>query len=584
MRKANRPDGTTMKKLLLLVAILTTLAANAQTWQWVKNPQGIGAESGDGIVTDNLGNSYVRGYFSSDSIQFGNNITLVNPYASVNQQAFFLAKYDAAGNIVWANKIVGSVDAAYHPNGICIDNSQNIFIVSDFYAGVTINTTTLTTTTYIDSCFDIITLTWYPCVKYYKASLIAKYNSNGGLIWAKKICETKAGIPFYSNAIATDTSGNCYITGAFADTLYFNNGSSIIFNNPSTSTGTRHIFIAKTGSSGNTIWTKNACANSASGNYSTDIEFNSANLFITGAYIDTAIFDSHTLNGTGMFLARYDTTGNCLWAKKMGNIGQPRCIAIDKFDNCFITGWFRAQASFDTISLTSSGYEDMFITKYSPSGNALWAKQAGGDSLYDRNEGNGVAVDSLGNCYITGDIRDTVHFDTLTIICNDINIFVAKYNSSGNLVWVKRAGNVGTYNSLGFSIAVDNFGSVLVTGTYEVSALFDSISLTNGGGFDPFIAKLFDNTIGITEFIPEKNSSVVFPNPSTGNFILSFEGMIMKGEIEIINILGENVYTENIISAAQKEVHLKNIASGIYFVKVFDGEKYYCKKIIIEHD
>jgi len=68
----------------------------------------------------------------------------------------------------------------------------------------------------------------------------------------------------------------------------------------------------------------------------------------------------------------------------------------------------------------------MFITKYSSSGNALWAKQSYGDGSLNNNEGNCVAVDSLGDCYITGDIRDTVYFDSLAITCNGIDIFVAK--------------------------------------------------------------------------------------------------------------------------------------------------------------
>lgn len=58
----------------------------------------------------------------------------------------------------------------------------------------------------------------------------------------------------------------------------------------------------------------------------------------------------------------------------------------------------------------------------------------------------------------------------------------------------------------------------------------------------------------------------------------------MKGNVEILNILGEKVFTENILNEPKKQINLKNISSGIYFVKVFDGEKYYCKKIIIEQN
>jgi hypothetical protein len=58
----------------------------------------------------------------------------------------------------------------------------------------------------------------------------------------------------------------------------------------------------------------------------------------------------------------------------------------------------------------------------------------------------------------------------------------------------------------------------------------------------------------------------------------------MKGNIETINILGETVFAENIFNESRKEIKLGNISSGIYFLKIFDGEKYFCKKIIIEHN
>src|SRR5258706_5145203 len=231
-----------MKIVTLFLLTFLFCTANAQTWQWVKNPRGIGYESGEGIVTDKFGNSYVRGHFDYDSIQFGNNITLYNPNAWLYPQAFFLAKYDAAGNIVWANKIDGHIDAAYHPNGICIDNYQNIYIVSDFDSTLTINTTILTTTSYNDSCFDNLTWTWYPCIKYYNATFIAKYNSNGGLILGKKNSETKKSkIFFYSKSITSATSGKTYINGAFADTLSIYNCAFINFHYYNL----KNIFIAQ---------------------------------------------------------------------------------------------------------------------------------------------------------------------------------------------------------------------------------------------------------------------------------------------------------------------------------------------------
>jgi hypothetical protein len=91
------------------------------------------------------------------------------------------------------------------------------------------------------------------------------------------------------------------------------------------------------------------------------------------------------------------------------------------------------------------------------------------------------------------------------------------------------------------------------------------------------------STVGINE-IQSPNALLVFPSPSAGKFSVSLEKTITNGYVEIVNTLGESVFTEKIVNELKKEISVKNISNGIYFVKVFDGEKYYCKKIIIEHD
>lgn len=74
----------------------------------------------------------------------------------------------------------------------------------------------------------------------------------------------------------------------------------------------------------------------------------------------------------------------------------------------------------------------------------------------------------------------------------------------------------------------------------------------------------------------------LYPNPASTYVIVSFDKIIQEGTVEIFNLLGGKVFEKNIYQATKKEINLKNISSGIYFVKVFDGEKYNCKKIIIE--
>lgn len=84
------------------------------------------------------------------------------------------------------------------------------------------------------------------------------------------------------------------------------------------------------------------------------------------------------------------------------------------------------------------------------------------------------------------------------------------------------------------------------------------------------------------EEINETAFTFSFPNPSTGNFTLKFSQYLSKGSIEIYSAIGEKIWYENIYNELKKEIKLKNVCGGIYFVKVFDGEKSYCKKLIVE--
>ncbi|HKR05297.1 MAG TPA: galactose oxidase-like domain-containing protein [Bacteroidia bacterium] len=75
----------------------------------------------------------------------------------------------------------------------------------------------------------------------------------------------------------------------------------------------------------------------------------------------------------------------------------------------------------------------------------------------------------------------------------------------------------------------------------------------------------------------------VAPNPSRGEIILTFNNSINMGIVKIFNALNEKVFEEQILNESKKEIHLKNISAGIYFIKIYYEEKQYTKKFIIEN-
>jgi alpha-tubulin suppressor-like RCC1 family protein len=154
-------------------------------------------------------------------------------------------------------------------------------------------------------------------------------------------------------------------------------------------------------------------------------------------------------------------------------------IAVDSSGNVYTTGNFNGTVDFDpgasTNNLTSAGGNDIFVSKLDSSGNFVWAKRLGGAAA---DEGNSIAVDSLGNVYTTGSFFGTADFDPAAETTNLIsspgierNIFVSKLNSSGNFEWAKGFGATGF--DVGRTIAVDSSGNVYTTGSFSGRVDFD---------------------------------------------------------------------------------------------------------------
>lgn len=222
----------------------------------------------------------------------------------------------------------------------------------------------------------------------------------------------------------------------------------------------------------------------------------SGNSYIAGYFEGTASFGSVSLTSSGekdIFVAKYDPSGNVLWVKKAGgtSIDEAKGIAVDASGNVYVTGSFVTSATFGTTSLSSSGWADIFIAKYDASGNEVWAKKAGGVFA---DEGYAIALDGSGNIYITGSFSMTATFGSTSItvaeLVNTTDVFIAKYDASGNIVYAKRAGG-GVYGDIAYGIGVDAFSNVYITGKYYWSATFGSTILVTGGTYDSdvFVAK-----------------------------------------------------------------------------------------------
>ncbi|HTL81179.1 MAG TPA: T9SS type A sorting domain-containing protein [Bacteroidia bacterium] len=304
--------------------------------------------------------------------------------------------------------------------------------------------------------------------------------------WAKTSSETSLS---YGNSNCLDASGNSYVAGWFR-------GPSITFG-ATTLTNTNNIYtklyLVKYDEAGNVIWAKQAGAGSNSSSEGIAVTTdNAGNIFLTGIFGDTIIFGNtvlvhSTTYSAPMFLAKFDSSGNVIWAISMGGFMQDRpfSVATDTAGNSFVTGSFSGggqTASFGTINLTSnpSGNRDFFIVKFDPSGNALWAHKS--EVWTTLVEGHDVVTDPAGNCYVVGQYGccfPTLNFDNISFNATG-ETFLVKYNANGLAQWGRTS--IGCEAESSNSVALDSLGNIYVTGFFaDTTITFGAVTLHNSG-------------------------------------------------------------------------------------------------------
>ncbi|HMT29764.1 MAG TPA: SBBP repeat-containing protein, partial [Bacteroidia bacterium] len=200
----------------------------------------------------------------------------------------------------------------------------------------------------------------------------------------------------------------------------------------------------------------------------------------------------------------------------------------DENGNLITIGLFEGNVDFNpdstTLFLHNNGEKDIYVQKLNSSGNLDWAISIGGPST---EEVLFVKTDNIGNVFICGEINDTVDFDPgnavfeLGIPLNeDHSSFIAKYDPSGNLIWVKLFNECKFALNYSFinDIDVDGSGNIFLTGKFRGIVDFDIgsgahyLTTASGSGSDEdaFIMKL--NNVGVFEWAYSFGSSNIDEN------------------------------------------------------------------------
>jgi len=403
---------------------------------------------------------YTYTYTNGSSYQ---SVCMNNPNNPVGKSAEFVANYTSGvaacttGNscgfsqvysvlpLGWTNQ-VGATGGQVFSGGITSDLNGNKYVTGSTNVGISGQSLTGT-----------------------GGYFIAKYSESGLLLWTKlvNINDGNGG-----TGIGSDSNNNIYVTG----------GTKVGLSGQ-TQNGVRDYYIAKYDENGNLLWTRQVgtAGGSTTGyNLTTDAIGNS---YVTG--ITKVGISGQTLTGIqDYFVAKYDTNGNLLWTRQVGATGGSGTFAgtvwafgigVDSIGNSYITG-----ATYVGISGQSLiGIKDYFVAKYSESGLLLWTKEIGATG--GTSASNGITTDAMGNSYITGSTNVGISGQSLTGIQD---YFIAKYDTTGNLLWTKEVGSTGGKTN-GVDISSDINGNSYITGNTDVGISGQSLT----GVKDYFVAK-----------------------------------------------------------------------------------------------
>jgi hypothetical protein len=224
------------------------------------------------------------------------------------------------------------------------------------------------------------------------------------------------------------------------------------------------------------------------------------NSYVTGSfYAPTIQFDTSTLNniapnGFDVFVVKYRPNGSVAWARSFGGAGNDEgdAIALDAQGHIYIAGSFDSPVfPMGTATFTNAGGEDLFFAKLDTLGHVIWARAAGGSG---NDVCNAICTDAKGRPCIAGDFNSSflpMGFITLADTTSQTQPVVAKYDTSGTLLWAQTAPGFGGSNgNYAGSICSDSASNLYVTGGFSFATIrFGTYSVNNNGVTNVFLAK-----------------------------------------------------------------------------------------------
>ncbi len=541
----------TIKTLLILLCMFSVKTyAQYENFEWTITPDNNYYSKAFDVETDINNDIYVTGRFKDTLII--QNDTLFSP---LNNNVF-IAKFDSSQNLLWLKQSKGNciIDGLIKTK---IDNNGDFFVVGDYKGSELI--------------FENDTL--LP-VDYY-SMYIAKYSSNGVLLW------TRSQEFAWTQDITVDSLGNLYIAVFYTYYVIFDQDT--IWGNSN-----YEGCVVKFSSTGVYQWSRQLHSPEHDSDYNYDNRISSItsdtenNIYLVAWFHQKAILNDSlfTAEQSGMLVTKLSPDNNIIWNKKYDTWTNPEkkmfnkeissfytYIISDYNNNIYVINGFYPNINFaDTTIVSVSGYlENHFILKFDENGNEINASHIAGaffESMYDK-----FCISLNNDFFFTSSCDDSLLINDTVINITEGNRTIIKFNNNNNF---------DTYieipSKLYLSITVDNNNSIFIAGADFNNYIYD---------FQFIMAKVkgFNTSIIPSSLNNSNNNITIYPNPNTG--IINFNNPNNEAaQVYLYNLQGKLVYKTK-TNQNNTEISLPENLTGMFIIKIQNKNSVFTQKIII---